>query len=252
MHYGLINITTKYQDPEYQKKLIKEYCSEEQVDYLDDYSSLLSICKEGDIIVMQDILKLYDTTESRPVSETILNRYQELFNKGIEIIILEEPFLNSSLYKDAIIQNNDLKNHAASAVSFLLQKQINAVVENKLNKKSIIRQNIKNSIKNNRENLGKKKGRHFITQKEIESKEYMKIHLIDLGGDMTDRQMMESLHIARNTFYKYKRELIKKISPDISEKKESKKEKNRIKKEMSSREDNKEKSIQQMTMDEFL
>lgn len=229
MIYGLINITTSYQNPEHQKRIIRKQYPEAIVDERNDYTTLLSICKENDIIVMQNILKLYDrnTGETEEIFNIILERYQQIFNKGVSIIILEQPCLNSEVYKKAIISQHDIKNIAAGAVSVVLQEQISISINQLLNKKN----SIKNSIKSRKGCPPANKGKKMVTTKEVNSKEYIKTNLIDFGGTKTNSEVISYLGLARNTFYKYKRELMELSYPEKLAEKERKKEKNKLLKE---------------------
>ncbi len=220
MIYGLINITTKYQNPEYQCRIIKEKYPEAEIDEDRDITTLLSICKEKDTIIIQNITKLCDSDVTENNIDTafteILEKYQLIFNKGIDIVVLEQPHLDSRVYKDAILSYNDIKGNAAGAVSQVLEKQIYiSVMQYAHNKTSI-----KNSIKNQTRKFPTNKGVRMITAKERKSKEYIKTHLIDFGGDMTNQEVMSALGIARNTFFKYKKELLQESDIAESEKKE--------------------------------
>lgn len=55
--------------------------------------------------------------------------------------------------------------------------------------------------------IGCPKGKKVTTQKSIESKELIKQHSRDFDGSLTDKDTMKLIGIARNSYYKYKKEL---------------------------------------------
>ena len=70
-----------------------------------------------------------------------------------------------------------------------------------------LRQRVAEGIAKSGKKQGIDKGTKLVTKKSIVMKERMKRHLIDFGGTDTDVQFMKDNNIARNTLYKYKREL---------------------------------------------
>ena len=55
--------------------------------------------------------------------------------------------------------------------------------------------------------IGAVKGKKLVTKKSIEGKQMIKKHAKDFGGSLSDKEIMELTHLARNTYYKYKKEL---------------------------------------------
>lgn len=56
--------------------------------------------------------------------------------------------------------------------------------------------------------IGHKKGTKLTTQKSIAAKEIIRIHLIDFGGSLNNAECQRLAGVSRNSFYKYKQELI--------------------------------------------
>ena len=140
-----------------------------------------------------------------------------IFNKGADIIFIDQPEIDSSLYRKSIMDNID-KNQTSviAAVNQLLTEQIKIALTGTINKAHNRKASIRNNIKS--ENRGLKKGTKLTTRKEIVSKEYIKNNHKDFGGNMTNHEIMENLHIANNTFYKYKKELLKEYNGSIRRK----------------------------------
>ena len=64
------------------------------------------------------------------------------------------------------------------------------------------------TAKNNGRQIGRRQGAEIVTKKSIEAKKLILKHSLDFGGSLTDKEVMQMIGgIARNTFYKYKREL---------------------------------------------
>lgn len=213
MIYGYINAHFNNETYEHQKsQILAKYKNAEIRKEQKDGSVLKEILKEGqdgDKLVLKDVLKLYPSrinidTKFNTVSETIFNTYQNFFNKGIDIEFIQEPMLNSSCYRNALVKNLGNDNTTIlNAITTLLLEQLQITVEHEIN---ININSIKSNIKSKR--VSSIKGKTLITQKSIDSKKYMQEHLLDLGGDMTNNQIMKHLGLARNTFFKYKKELI--------------------------------------------
>ena len=229
MIYGYINAHFNNETYEHQKsQILAKYKNAEIRKEQKDGSVLKEILKEGqdgDKLVLKDVLKLYPNrinidTKFNTVSETIFDTYQNFFNKGIDIEFIQEPMLNSSCYRNALVKNLGNDNTTIlNAITTLLLEQLQITVEHEIN---ININSIKSNIKSKR--VSSIKGKTLITQKSIDSKKYMQEHLMDLGGDMTNNQIMKHLGLARNTFFKYKKELINEanMSRPIQPKKEVK------------------------------
>lgn len=60
--------------------------------------------------------------------------------------------------------------------------------------------------------IGLEKGTKLITKKSIIAKEIIKKHSIDFCGNLVDADVIKLCGIARNTYYKYKREIKEEIA----------------------------------------
>ena len=59
----------------------------------------------------------------------------------------------------------------------------------------------------NGKQIGQKQGAKLITKKSIEAKKQIRKHSKDFDGTLSDTDCMKLVGLARNTFYKYKKEL---------------------------------------------
>ena len=64
--------------------------------------------------------------------------------------------------------------------------------------------------------IGTEKGRKLITKKSIEKKREIKKYAKDFEGSLTDKDTMKLIGITRNTYYKYKKELIEEMTEELT------------------------------------
>ena len=218
--YGYCRVSTKSQKLERQIDnigkayptaiLFKEKFTGTKIDGREEFNKLLSKVKGGDTIVFDSVSRM-----SRNADEGF-NLYEELYNKGIELVFLKEPHISTSTYKKAL-QNNVTM--TGTNVDYILEgvnkylmalakEQIRLAFEQSEKEVKDLQQRIKEGIANSPKTQGIEQGRKLITKKSIEMKDRMKRHLKDFGGTDTDKQFMQENKISRNTFYKYKREIV--------------------------------------------
>ena len=218
--YGYCRVSTKSQKLERQIDniskayptaiLFKEKFTGTKIDGREEFNKLLSKVKAGDTIVFDSVSRM-----SRNADEGF-NLYEELYNKGIELVFLKEPHISTSTYKKAL-QNNVTM--TGTNVDYILEgvnkylmalakEQIRLAFEQSEKEVKDLQQRIKEGIANSPKTQGIEQGRKLTTKKSIEMKDRMKRHLKDFGGADTDKQFMQENKISRNTFYKYKREIL--------------------------------------------
>ena len=218
--YGYCRVSTKSQKLERQIDniskayptaiLFKEKFTGTKIDGREEFNKLLSKVKSGDSIVFDSVSRM-----SRNADEGF-NLYEELYNKGIELVFLKEPHISTSTYKKAL-QNNVTM--TGTNVDYILEgvnkylmalakEQIRIAFEQSEKEVKDLQQRIKEGIANSPKTQGIEQGRKLTTKKSIEMKDRMKRHLKDFGGTDSDKRFMEENKISRNTFYKYKREIL--------------------------------------------
>lgn len=60
----------------------------------------------------------------------------------------------------------------------------------------------------NGKTIGLPKGTHFATKKSISAKKLIRKHSKDFGGTLSDSDVIKITGICRNSYYKYKKELL--------------------------------------------
>ena len=104
--YGYCRISTKEQSIErqirnikglYEKAIIvEEVFTGTKIYSRPKWSKLFEQVKQGDTIVFDSVSRM-----SRNAEEGF-NIYKELFNKGVELVFIKEPHINTTTYKEAI------------------------------------------------------------------------------------------------------------------------------------------------------
>lgn len=219
--YGYCRISTKQQSIERQIRNIKaeydkaviitEACSGTTMNR-PEWNKLYKKAKAGDTIVFDSVSRM-----SRDADEGFL-LYEELYNEGIELVFLKEPHINTATYKKALQNNVSL---TGTNVDYILEgvnkylmalakEQIKLAFEQSEKEVEYLHQRTKEGIATARLNgkqIGQKRGAKLTTKKSIEAKKQIQKYSKDFGGQLSDVDCMRMIGLARNTFYKYKREL---------------------------------------------
>lgn len=242
MIYGYLRISTKHQDISRQRvNILKAYPTAilyEEIHSGGDYNGcvvldkLLKIVKAGDTIVFDSVSRF--TRDN----VTGLKEYKRLFKMGVNLIFLNEPYINTDNYRkalevalprtgtfiDPIIQGVE------EALLQLAEKQVQDAFDqaNKelLDIRSRTSQALQRKIAENKllppdqqKRIGMQKGDTFTTQKKIIAMERIKdgiakgypdeVIMNNIIGDLT-KQLPDSKckTISRNTYYQYKREVL--------------------------------------------
>lgn len=159
-------------------------------------------------------------------SEEGCNLYEELFNKGINIIFLKEGYINTEVYRKALeSQINLTLDTGNQATDELMQTIISALNKYtiELAKEQIkkafdqaekevkdLHQRTKEGIitaKLEGKQIGQKQGAKLITKKEKKAKEIILKHSKSFNGTLSDDECIKLAEVSRNSYYKYKGEL---------------------------------------------
>lgn len=219
--YGYCRISTKQQSIDRQIRNIKaEYDTSVIVTEAysgttinrPEWNKLHKKVKSGDTIVFDSVSRM-----SRNADEGFA-LYEELYNKGIELVFLKEPHINTATYKQALQNNVSL---TGTNVDFILEgvnkylmalakEQIRLAFEQSEKEVEDLHQRTREGIATARLNgkqIGQKQGARLTTKKSITAKELIRKHSKDFDGSLSDADCMKLIGLARNTYYKYKREM---------------------------------------------
>ena len=73
---------------------------------------LLKLVKEGDTIVFDSVSRMSGNADEG------FNAYEELYNRGVSLVFLKEPHINTDTYKQALESNIKLTGAVTGNVSF--------------------------------------------------------------------------------------------------------------------------------------
>lgn len=221
MIYGYCRISAKQQNIERQvrniereypnAKIIKEVYTGTKIDRI-EFNKLLKIVKQGDTIVFDSVSRM-----SRNAEEGF-KLYQELFDKGVELVFIKEQHINTSTYKKALSNNIELTNTNVDFILDGINKYLMALAKEKIRlafaqaEKEVqdLHQRTKEGIETARLNgkqIGQRPGIKLTTKKSIKAKEDIIKYSKDFKGSLADVDVMKLIGISRNSFYKYKKEL---------------------------------------------
>lgn len=210
------NILAKYPNA----KIIKETYTGTKLEGRKEFENLLKILKEGDTLVFDSVSRMSRNSEEG------CNLYEDLFNKGINLIFLKEGYINTEVYRKAL--DNQIKlelNTGNQATDELMQTIISALNKYTL---ALAKEQIKKAFdqaekevqdlhQRTKEGLitarlegkqiGQVKGTNLITKKEKESKPLIIKYSKDFDGTLSDKEVIKLVGISRNSYYTYKKEL---------------------------------------------
>ncbi|MDU4832656.1 MAG: recombinase family protein [Actinomyces sp.] len=223
MIYGYCRISTKTQNIERQHrnilaayptaKIIDETYTGTKFEGRKEFNKLLNVAKEGDTIVFDSVSRM-----SRDSAEGF-KLYGDFYNKGIELVFIKEPHINTATYKRALTNNVQMTNTAIDSIlkgvneylMALAKEQIRIAFDQSEKEVKDLQQRTKEGIKTARDNgkqIGLEKGTKLTTKKSVEAKEKILKHSKTFNGSLNDTELMKLCNISRNSFYKYKKEIL--------------------------------------------
>ena len=230
MLYGAARISTGKQSIDRQvrnilaeypnAKIIKDTYTGTKLDGRKEFEKLLKIIKKGDIIVFDEVSRMSRNSEEG------CNLYEELFNKGVDLIFLKETHINTDVYRKSLENQIKIKLDTGNKAS---DELINTIID-ALNKYTIelakeqiriafdkAESEVKRLHERTKEGLltaklsgkqiGQVKGSKLTTKKSIMAKEIILKHSKDFDGTLNDDECRKLAEVSRNTYYTYKREL---------------------------------------------
>ena len=176
------------------------------------WTKLYQKLQSGDTVIFDSVSRM-----SRDAEEGF-SVYEELFQKGVNLIFLKEPHINTETYKKAMETGVPL---TGTNVDFILEgvnkyllslakEQIRLAFDQAEKEVEDLHQRTREGIETARLNgkqIGQPKGAKLTTKKSVEAKKIIMKRSKDFNGDLSDAEVMKLTGIARGTYYKYKREL---------------------------------------------
>ena len=203
----LRNITAEYPSA----IIVKEAYTGTRIDRK-EWNKLVRLVKEGDTIIFDSVSRM-----SRNAAEGFV-AYEELYNRGINLVFLKEPHINTDTFKKAVELSVPM---TGTNIDFILEgvnkyllalakEQIRLAFEQSEKEVEDLHQRVKEGIETARLNgkqIGRIEGRKYTSKKEKAAKEIILKNSKDFNGTNTDSEVMKIAGISRNSYYKYKAEL---------------------------------------------
>lgn len=178
-----------------------------------EWDKLCRKLKSGDTVVFESVSRM-----SRNAAEGAAV-YEELYNRGINLVFLSQPFVNTDNYRQAASASIDMTGNeiadiyieATNRVLMLLarkqvQQAFQSAEDEVTEKRRATAQGVRNAQDNGKQ-VGRAAGASVTTKKSIAAKEEIKKYSKRYGGSLNDTDTMKMVGLARNTFYKYIKEM---------------------------------------------
>ena len=178
-----------------------------------EFNKLLKVVKSGDTIIFDSVSRM-----SRNAQEGF-KLYEKLYNNNVNLVFLKESYINTDTYKKALNNNVVL---TGTNVDFILEginkylmalakEQIKLAFQQAEKEVQDLHQRTREGIMTARLNgkqIGQKKGATLVTKKSTIAKGQIITYSRDFDGTLKDTEVIKLVGISRNTYYKYKKELL--------------------------------------------
>lgn len=228
--YGYCRISTPQQNIERQVRnilaayptahIVREVYTGTTYQGRKELDKLVNTVQAGDTIVFDSVSRM-----SRSADEGC-QLYAELYDHNINLCFLKEPHINTETYRQTIQRqiSTQLQTGSTATDSFvssvitalnqytvdLAKEQIRLAFAQAQKEVDDLHQRTREGMLTARLNgkqIGQQPGRKLVVKKAAASKEAIQKYSRDFGGTLSDADCMKLIGIARNTYYKYKREL---------------------------------------------
>ena len=233
--YGYCRISTAKQSIDRQERNIlsaypdalitKEAYTGTKIEGREKFEKLIKTVKSGDRIVFDSVSRM-----SRNAEEGI-KLYQRMYDNGVDLIFLKEPYINTETYRNATKNvvpmtgtNVDLILKGVNEYLMVLaEEQIKIAFDQAEKEVEDLRQRTREGIREvkrhnemiragleegEEKQIGQKAGKKLNIKKSVTVKAQIVKLSRDFEGSNTDAEVMKLTGVARNTYYKYKKELL--------------------------------------------
>ena len=219
--YGYCRISRSQQSIERQRRNIKaaypdaviveEVYTRTRMDRK-EWNRLFAAVRDGDTIVFDSVSRMSGSAEDGFAA------YEKLYRRGVCLVFLKEPHINTDTYKTALSQNIELTGGSVDYIldgvnkylMALAQEQIRLAFEQSEKEVLDLRQRTREGIETARlagKQIGRGHGTQIETKKAKTAKEIIRKHARAFGGSLSPTDVIKLAGISRNSYYKYCREL---------------------------------------------
>lgn len=227
--YGYVRVSTPQQKVERQTENIKtfnpdaiiyeEKQSAKDIENRVVFKTLLKKAKSGDTIIFDEVSRMSRNTDEG------YNLYMELMEKGINLVFLKERHIDTDEYKRRsqnhiakVSSSNEKMDNFINGILELiedferenLKDNIRLAFEQAENERSFLIKRVTEGKARSQKHQGRPKGsQNLKTDKADYVKKVIKEQSKDFEGRFSDAKIMREYltGVARNTYYKYKKEL---------------------------------------------
>ena len=183
----------------------------------------------GDTVIFDEVSRM-----SRNAAEGVA-LYTSLFDMGVNLVFLKEPHINTAVYKEKMqMQAAKIESTGSRATDRLLEaimqalhdytidlakEQIELAFKTAQAEVDFLHQRTSEGVRRAQaqgKRVGREPGAHVVTKKEREAKAIIQKHSRAFGGALTDPECIRLAGCSRNSYYKYKRELLDDLTEDTT------------------------------------
>lgn len=228
MTYGYCRISTPRQNIDRQIRNIKaEY--PDAVIFKESYTGtkldrpewnkLMRKLKPGDRIIFDSVGRMSRNSEDG------IALYMDLYEKGIDLVFLKEPLIDTSVYRETAQRSVPMTGTDVDVILqgvnqyllLLAEKQIALAFAQAQKEVDDLHQRTKEGIETARrmgKTIGRPAGKTYTTKKETQALSVIQRTSKDFDGHNTDAEVIAITGLSRNTYYRYKRKLREKLSQE--------------------------------------
>ena len=228
--YGIVRISTQKQNMLRQIRnikaayptaiIIKEVYTGTKLKGRKDFEQVINRAKSDDIFVFDSVSRMCRNADEG------CELYEQLFYRGINLVFLQEPHINTDVFKQALnnqIQlriktgnqaTDELMNTIIEALNkftlVLAAQQIRIAFEQAEKEVEDLHQRTREGIETARlsgKQIGQKEGITLHVKKKEPMKKQIRALSKSFDGSNTDIEVMKITGLSKNTYYKYKKEL---------------------------------------------
>ena len=193
--YGYIRVSSAKQITSRQKEnilrrfpeaeIIEEVYTGKEVEGRIKFRKLIESVNCGDTIVFDEVSRM-----SRNAEEGF-KIYEDLFNRGVNLIFIKQPFINTEVYKKALTGSVNYTN-----------SDVDVIIEG-INKYLLLlaKEQIKLAFQKSEEEV------KLLSDRTKEAKKIIKAKNYRFNGRLNDTETMKIAEISRPSFYKYVKEI---------------------------------------------
>lgn len=176
------------------------------------WNKLQKRLKSGDTVVFDEVSRM-----SRNAEEGFA-LYEDLFNRGVNLVFLKERHIDTEVYRQALQNSVSMTGTDVDCIlegvnkylMILAKRQIEIAFATAQHEVDYLHQRTSEGVRKAQaegKQVGRATGSKVETAKAKAAKEVIRKHSKDFNGSLTDAEVIKLTGIARNTYYKYKREM---------------------------------------------